>query len=280
MEPGQAGFALDAAYSSIFMSERDGADEVVLDGELLTAAMRLRAGLGARTDVEIELPFLYTTSGFLDHFVDAFHDTLGLPEGNRDSRPEDQYEMQWTADGERVYELEEDRVGLLDIPIVVTHVLFSESATRPALALRAGVQLPTGSESRGFSNGEPDWLVGLLLERTSGRWTLSAAGDWSIVDSDGGYTGSGGLDDDLWDVQGGLEYRWNDRVSLLAQLVLFSPLEPDIELKQTADPMLDLALGLAWDTGRRSRLVTTFHEDVVSEAGPDFSLQVSWGYGL
>jgi hypothetical protein len=188
--------------------------------------------------------------------------------------------MQWTADGERVYELEEDRLGLLDIPIVVTHVLLTESDTHPALAVRAGVQLPTGSESRGFSNGAFDWLLGLLLERSRGRWTFSAAGDWSIVDADGNLTGSGGLADDLWDLQGGLEYRWNDRVSLLAQLVLFSPLEPDIELEQTDDPMLDLALGVAWDTSSRSRFVMTFHEDVVSEAGPDFSVQVGWSYGM
>ena len=277
---GATGFALDAAYSSIFMDEREGGDRVLVDGELLHAAARLRHGLGERTDVEVELPFLYTTSGFLDGFVNDWHEALGLPRGNRDSAPDDGFGMHWVADGERVWGVEEDHLGLLDIPVVLTHVLVPESESRAGLALRLGVQLPTGSESRGLSNGELDWLLGVLFERSRGRWTVTGAADYSIAGRRDDFAGTQARADDLYALHLGLEYRWNDRLSLLGQTLLTSALEPGIDLKQTAEPVVDLALGVAWDVGRRSRLITTFHEDLVSEAGPDFGVRASWIFGM
>jgi hypothetical protein len=280
-EPGRPGFALDAAYSSIFMNDTNAAgDMVLLDGEVLHTSLRARAGLGERTDVELELPFLYATSGFLDAFVDGWHELFGLPGGNRRSRPQDGFAMHWESEGQRVWELEGDRIGLLDIPVIVTHTLVEESERNVGLAVRAGVQVPTGSESRGFSNGELDYGLGALFERSRGRWTFSGAADLVFVGRSAAFRAAGIELDDLWDLQLGIEYRWSDRVSLLSQSILTGPLSGDIELVQTTLPTFDFALGCVWDMPWDSRLIGTFREDLISEAGPDFAFAVSWVFGL
>lgn len=280
-DSGRPGIALDTAYSSIFMNARNPAGDVVLlDGEVLHTSLRARAGLGARTDLELELPFLYTTSGFLDAFVDNWHALFGLPGGNRRSRPRNGFAMHWESEGRRVWELESDRIGLLDIPVIVTHTLIEESEESAAVAVRAGVQLPTGSESSGFSNGELDYGLGVLFERSRGRWTFSGAADYVFTGRSAALEAAGIDLDDLWDLQLGIEYRWNDRVSILNQSILTGPFSGDIDLIQTTLPTFDFALGCAWDMPWDSRLIATFREDLISEAGPDFAFALSWVLGM
>ena len=276
---GKVGVALDAAYSSIFEVSQEPGERVAFDGETLRAAARFRYGVSNAVDVEVELAALYTTSGFLDSFIDEFHNATGLPDAGRLSSDRNQYEMRLRRNGQEIYNLEEDRVGFADLPIVVTGSLRKEDENGPGLALRGGIELPTGSEGRGYGNGEIDYGVGFLFERSVTRWTFTAAADVVFPGQPDGWEEAGVDVRELYSLQAGVELRATDRLSWLAQVFWTSPITRDFDSEEFSREILDLALGFAVDTGG-PRVYGGFQEDLVAATGPDFGvfLGVSWGF--
>ncbi len=266
-----------ASYVSIFESARVAPDEVDLDAEVLHTAVTGRFGLETETDVEVELAASFASSGFMDAFVDTFHELLGLPDGARDEVPRDQYALRLGRSGVTAWERSEDEVEFMDLPVRITRVLRRPEGGLVGLALRAGVELPTGDEAAGTGSGGVDWDLGLILERSRGRWTLSGGIDLVLVDPGQSFRAAGIIPDDIWIGTFGAEYRWNDRMSCLLGLRARTPFTDDIEIKEADRPILDLALGVAGDAGS-GRWFWALHEDLIADSGPDVAFSV--GYQL
>lgn len=269
------------AYASIEEVQlEEGEDTVAFDAELGQLALAARVGIADVLDLELELPFLYTTSGFLDEMVQVFHDTLALPDGGRDEQPDDQYEVELASAGEELYTLEEDRLGIQDVPIRLALRLREEDASGPGIAARFGLELPTGDETTGFGNGALDWGLGFVLEQSLGRWTLNAGADYVFPGQPPGFEDSDRhrLEDHL-DLELGVEYRWSSSVSLLMQTTWTERLVDTLPYEEIAREVFDLGLGVGVDTGERSSLTVSIHEDLVSATGADFTALVSWRAG-
>jgi hypothetical protein len=271
---GAVDVSIASCYASIFRVDDTDSSEVEIDGELWHNALGFRAGVIDGADLEIELPILYASSGVLDGFIDFWHDLFGLPSGRRDLRPEGDYAMSVESNGDEIWELEGDEPMLGDVPVTWTQELFADATQ--ALAWRAMIELPTGSESRGASNGELDWGVGLVGERHFERWSLFGALDHLHSGEPTSFDGSGVHLRDRFEVALGGEYRWNDRTSLLGSLEWTSPFTRDLDLKVINREILDFGLGAAWDVGESSRFAVSFHEDLVSNTGADFAVLVGW----
>jgi hypothetical protein len=272
------GVALESAYASLFEDGADATGSVLVDGELWHGSARLRWGLGPRTDVELELQLLRAGGGFLDGFVEGFHDLFGLANGGREDREDDQLEVEIVADGETVYELEGNAIELGDLPLVLTHELWRDADASSFVAARFGIELPTGSESRGYGNGGIDFGAGLLAERSFGNWTAFGAADVVLPAERDSFEGTDFEVDERIDAAFGLEWRWDDFTSLLAGLRYLSPLSDDIEIEELDAPLLDLGAGAAWDVPERSRLPVSFHVYLWAGSGPDFTVRVGWSW--
>ncbi len=203
-----------------------------------------------------------------------------MPDGGREARPRNTYEMRVDHGGQTIYTLEPYEFDLLDTPLVLTERLVDEQGSTPAVALRAGVDLPTGSEARGAGNGGWDWGVGVLAEKSWDRWTMTGALDWVDSKRPSSFVSSGVDVYDGFDVQLGLEYRWNDKLSLLTGLILTPPVTRDFTIKELDREMLGLDVGVAWDTGPDSQLHIGFEEDLMTASGPDIVFFVGWKVGL
>jgi hypothetical protein len=269
---------LGVAYASLFEDGANASGSVLVDGELWHGSLRLRWGAGPGTDVEVELQALRAGGGFLDAFVESFHELLGLANGGREGRGDGDLEVEIVDDGQTVYELEGNALELGDLPVVVTHELWRDATERTFVSGRVGVELPTGSESRGYGNGGVDVGLGLLAEGSSGRWSTFGAVDLVFPARRDSFDGTDFDVDERFDAAFGLEWRWDDVTSLLAGLRYLSPLSDDIDLEEIDAPMLDFGLGAAWDVGLLSRLQVSFHEDLWSASGPDFTLRVGWSW--
>lgn len=277
---GQSQLRVLSAYTSIYENGNVVDESVVFDGELWTNSVSLRYGLAQGTDIELELGVLYASSGFLDGFIEGWHNTFALPGGGYDERPKYEYEMRVEQNGQEVYALDGNELGWLDTPLILTQQLLPGGADAVALALRAGIELPTGSESSGFGNGSVDYGLSLIASQDCGRWSWSAGLDWveaqepsSFADQDIEYAAD-------WGAQAGLEYRWNEDLSLLGGLHFDSRVTSDIEIKELNNPMLGLDLGLAWDTRQAGQWHLGFSEDLIAESGPDFGLFMGWTTGF
>jgi len=269
-----------SAYGNIYESAQEGGDLVDFDGEIWRTSLNLRQGLGPSADLEIVLPVVYATSGFLDGFIEDYHSFFGFPNGGRDDSPENGYDMVAQKNGTEAYHLEGNEVGFGDVPIVLTVAVQEEGPTRPALALRGGIELPTGSETDGFGNGKVDYGLGFLAERSYGRWTATGAVDWVDTQSSDSFEQADVEANDGFDVQGGVEYRWNDDLSLLLGSVYTTSPTDDIDLEEISGEMLSLDLGVAWDVGKGSRMLFVFSEDLITQSAPDFTVMAGWTTSL
>jgi hypothetical protein len=186
-----------------------------------------------------------------------------------------------TEGGDELYALEDNRLGLQDIPLILTRELRSEDAHGPALAVRAAVELPTGSQRRGFGNGAPDFGLGLVGERSWGRVTATFGLDLHFPGQPDRLEALQRHKlDDGFALELGAEYRWNDNCSMLVGTVWTSRMISSMELEEINREVFDLGLGVAWDLSPTSRVSVSVHEDIVAATGSDLSLQLGWSAGF
>lgn len=265
-----------SAYSSIFEVGSGPAGSVSFDGELWRTSAFVRTGLGERTDVEIEIPFLYASSGFLDVFIENWHAVLGLPDQGREDRPQFDYDMRLTAGGQDVFELTDNRFGLCDIPITLTQRVVDARGAAPSVYVSGLVELPTGSEDDGFGNGALEWGVGLGLESTIEDWSFGGGVGWndrvrptSFVEAD--------LEvDDGIGLHGDAEWRWTPESSLLIGLRYENAVTDEFEIEELSGDVLELDLGVAIDDAWAGRWIFGFAEDLLSKSGPDFTAMLGY----
>jgi len=267
------------SYSSIYEFALVPPDAVELDADVAQVAALVRYGIGARTDVELELGVAFASSGFLDSIVDGYHDLFGFPDGDRGSRESDQYALRLGSGGTTAWEMEEDELLPLDLPIRFTHILQRPDGGALGVALRFGVELPTGDAAAGAGSDGRDYDFGVLLERSAGRWTWTGGIDHVAIDTPGSYRAAGITPSDLLLGTVGAEYRWDDHSSLLAGLRYRSPFSDDFSIKEADRPIVDLSFGVARDVGR-GRWFAAFHEDVLADSGPDVVLTFGFAIGM
>ena len=271
---------IDLQYSSIFEQNASAAGAANFDGEVGRLAANILLGFGEGVALGLEPSLLFASSGFLDATVDAFHQLTGLPGGGRENAPRDQYGMSLERGGVTAWSLEEDELLLGDLPLTAMMTVIDEEPGQPGIAARFTVELPTGSESRGSGSGGWDTAAGVVLEKSSGRWTFTGHLDGVRVDTPRGFLDAG-LDVDYLLFAGtGVEYRWSDETSLLLQLQYRSPLTTDLPLEEIDREIMDVGVGVAHDLSRESALTISFHEDAVAASGPDFTLYFGLTFGF
>ncbi len=282
---GQTGAGVQVSWSSIEEIQRfppySPNNSVVMDAETIRTTFKGRHGVSESVDVEIEIPFLYASGGILDKFIEEFHELFSLPDGGRDENAENDFRVDVISGSDELYALEGSTLGVQDIPIFVTWQLQEESDGAPAFALRGGLELPTGSESRGFGNGALVVGAGVLGEKSFGRWTVVGGMDVVLPgQSDRMDASSGNSYETMFAFELGGEYRWNDGVSLVAGTKWTSPMITSVDLEEIDREIFDLGIGALWDVGQASRFAFSLHEDLVAATGSDFTVQFAyiWNY--
>ncbi|MEL6712600.1 MAG: DUF3187 family protein [Planctomycetota bacterium] len=263
----------ELSYASIFEVREGVGESVRFDGEIARAAFEIRRGLGHGLELSIEPAGLVAGPGFLDWTVDEFHELTGFVGGGRDDVERNQYTMDVARGGTEAYRLERDELLLADLPVTLVAALREEDEHGPAIAARFTVELPTGDEDRGSGSGGVDVAAGVLVERSVGRWTFFGGVDGVETDDPEGFEDAGIEIRTLLFANGGFEYRWSDRMSLLGQALLQMPLTRSVDAEELDREILDLGVGAAWDVGPGTSVFASFHEDAVAASGPDATIQ-------
>ncbi len=240
---------------------------ILLDGE--TARMRFshRRGLGDGWDFSFELPMLDRGGGFLDGWIQDWHDAFDLPEGRRQLAPENLYRFHYERQGTVLLDETRGGTGVGDATVAVGRRLGRTST------LRAMAKLPTGDEDalEGGTGGYALWVERALALPPG--WSGYLAAGASVNDRGGALAhlqkrevAFGGI---------GLAVPVTRSIRLTAQLQAHSRLFEDSELTPLARAGAPFTLGLQFRTSARGAFELGFQEDLNSNGSPDFAAYLS-----
>jgi len=258
--------------SSHFTSSLSPRESALIDGETTAVVARFELGVAEHWAGSIELLGMHHGGGFLDGFVDHWHDWFGLPEGGRDAVRTGRLRMVWDAGGQRRLLLEDSYTGPGDIRVGVGRSLH-RSAARD-VALRLDAELPVGRASRltgsdgvdvalGVNLTERGAFTGLGLSSHVTLGVLRPAADDLLGDRMRDLAGFGHWTL-LWPV--------TSRLTLKAQLDGHTELARS-DLKQIGGWSLQGGLGGAWLVSPGLALEFAVYEDLRPGSAADVSLQ-------
>jgi len=275
---GRVAVRADFAYTSLFLDGSRGSRQWVMDGETLRAALDLRVGLGHGLQLGTQLAAAHTSGGFLDDFVIDYHELFGFPDQGRDTSPRDDYLIEATRGSTTLWEVEKSNVEWLDLPLHLTWQLAEPGPDRLGVAVRGGIELPTGDQNRGYGNGQVDASFGALLD-----WRVGGVGLFGHAQ----HTFTGTPDRTR---NRGLTFRDVSSFGLGAELPLSRDLHALVQVEYETSTLRDLGPSVAsrdqmllWVGGRYQPtpqwgVEVGFGEDLIGLVSPDFTawLAVSW----
>jgi len=162
-EAGRISVTLAQDIASNFSRDSNSHESITLDGESYRWTVAARYGIGKGFEAGITIPYILYGGGFLDGFVESWHDAFGLPNGGRDTAPRDRLLFTYRKDGVRKLNMSRATSGIGDISINGAMKLYEAGDTgfHDSLALRAALKLPTGESNALRGSGSTDFSLSL-----------------------------------------------------------------------------------------------------------------------
>lgn len=268
---------VSVTFSNIFELNLED-ENYVADMELWRTAFNFRYGFTENLDVSLELAFLSQFGGFLDGFIDGYHNTFGFPNGGREFRSQNDFAFSLSQDGNSIFSYDQQRLGVSDSTLRFKYNLSKMfSLKKIKLATALAVKFPVGEKNAGLSSGHFDFGMSFFLEKNFKRLHLH---------SQLGTVFLGGHDDIdsflRWGfVQFGqsVEYQLTNSLSALVQITGHTSGLKNFSATELSSPVVDLSIGAAGSVALKNSWADEFYykfafsEDITSQ-GPaiDFSL--------
>lgn len=234
--------SLETTFTNLFERHlRTTGLSVDMDMESSRTAIIQKYGLFKNHELTLEIPFFSTSGGFMDAFVQGYHNTFGLPNSGREFVRNGRYSFEVLSNGVSIYSPQQTPFRAGDITVGQKIRVYDESQFLPALAIRTSIKLPTGSPSYGTGSGKVDVSFSLLAEKSIRRFHLYSQVGFSVL----------GRQDELEDFQKrgtiyfsqAVEFNLVSWLSLVAQIDFVSPLLKNTNLPEVSEPALDLTIG-------------------------------------
>ena len=262
-------FAID--WSNEYVQRQNATESLTLDGETGHIDWGLRYGVAPGVELGIDVPLLLTGGGVLDGLIEGWHSTFGLANGGRNLVPRNQYRYRYTRNGATVLDVDHGTDSFGDVE------LSTGVAVTSALALRALVKLPTGSENKltGGNSGGAIWFDFDPFEDST-RWFGFVSGGVSYNEKSAVLSAQ---QEQLVGLAGvGVGFRVVRRVALVAQVYGHTKLYRDSEINALSRPGGQLVFGGRIGVAPKLSLDLGVQEDVSVNSSPDFGIHVGLNY--
>ena len=268
--------ALDATmsfdYSNTYLNKSSRDWDVLIDMEMSVLGLDLAYGIGSRWAVRLDMPLVSMGNGFLDGFLENFHDALDVGNYDREERPKNQFAFSIAKSDQVWFEGRPGRMDLADTTLSAQYKLIRPKRRRPLLStLMISLKLPTGDKDVGLGSGNFD--LGLFLPS---KWRFESCSLYLmpgfVVVGDPKTSEPSVAAQDVYALFAGVAYDHNEFWTWLMQVNAYStPLEfADIEALD--DGAVDLAIGLHYRLTRHWLFEFSFSEDLTRTA-PDFTVR-------
>ena len=145
--------------------------DALVDAETTRINLSAEVGLSARVQLGVDAPFVSHGRGALDAFTWEFHEALGLSQGDRPLRGEDEIDLDLIS-GDRRFRTRRSDGGVGDVVARVKVGLVRREGLGVALQVEA--KAPTGNEAALLGSGSWDFGAAVLATAGHGRHWLHA----------------------------------------------------------------------------------------------------------
>jgi len=258
------------SHSSTYTVQSSGRWLINLDMEVTEFNIRYKRIIKDFFEFNVDVPVLIIGGGFLDEPLEDFHDFFNTNDYGRSDRPHNSFLYEVRRDGALIIQ-GKSGVRLGDIRLAVKKSLLETDGM--TLSAGGNVEIPVSNSKKGFSNGNLDGSVFVLLDlgigdRIMTYWNFGAV---FTGDVDGHQT----LDvDDFIYGGGGIEAAVGKGFTLLVQVLGQTSSYPTTDLSTVDDDAYMLSFGSRYQN-KRGIVELSLTEDLNTAGNPDFIFNFS-----
>ena len=264
-------FSVSLSHSSVYLVRASSEWFLGLDMEITELNLIFKRNIRDFIELGVDLPLVSFSSGFMDSFINSYHEAFGFPDYGRSNRPDNKFLYEVTRKGVLIIKGENGRIGLGDIRFMFKKPILKGD---PAISIKADVELPTGDAKTGYGSGSIDAGVAVLIDKKLSK-EMKAYCNLGVVfpGSLKGYEkvrlrefiyGGGGVEAALW-----------KNFSLLGQVFMQGSPFPKTDISSVDRMAVLLSLGGRYYLGNSS-FELSFTEDPNTSGAPDFTFNVSF----
>jgi len=278
---GQTAWRTDLAYTSLWLNGSNPQSSWFMDGEVLRAALDARVGLGHGLQFGMQLAGAHSSGGFLDSFIIDYHDAFGLPDQSRSTHVRDDFRIAAKQGDNTVWSVEPSSAELLDVPIHLTWQVRQPGDQKFGLAIRGGVELPTGDQNRGYGNGQLDVALGALLDYHTQGVGFSAHAQHTFAGTPRPARAAGFSFEDVTSIGIGVELPLSKSLNAMIQAEWETSTLRSLGPQVASREQIMLWVGGRYQASVDWSIEVGFGEDLVGLVSPDFTawLAVLWRPG-
>jgi hypothetical protein len=249
-------------YSNIIQEQQTENEFLRFDLEYLRTLVALKRGFGHGVELGFEVPFYAYYGGFLDPFVNSFHETFGLPNRLRGQTPNGLVDYEYRRGDEVLLGGTSSFGAVGDIALNVKKTLYVGHPQ--ALSLRGTLKLPTGEPSNLSGSGATDFGMGVAFDRIGPRCGLYLNANYHFLGTPERFETR-----DYFSFMAGADWRFKPHLAAVLQV---DYLRPPIqgELAYLNDPGIQVALGIRYRHSEGFLYEWRLVEDL-SSFSPDFT---------
>lgn len=272
--------SLSADYSSIFVNETSADWNTLIDMEMTVLDFLFEYGMTEYLTLSLDIPLISMDGGFLDGFLEDYHDTFGFPNYGREERPKNEFAYSLTKNGQEWFSAESGGLRLADGSISAKLSLTDEETglfqknrfSSTSVSLAYTLKIPAGDEDAGFGSGGFDHGFSVLSQFRFPSFALYLNPSVFFL-SDPETSGPDISVNTIFGMFAGGEYALSDSWTLAAQLNYYTSPFENTGISQLDDDSLELALGFICELTPAVSLEFAFCEDLTHSA-PDFNIHV------
>ncbi len=277
---GEARLSPAIDYSSIFVDQDSGNWEVLLDMELMVVDLMMEYGVTKNLTLSFQPVFVQMGSGFLDNFLESYHDKLGVSNYGRENRPKNEFGYWISYKGQTWVMGKEGGLHLVDSLVSAKYSVLRNSKAIPLdLSFAYILKIPFGDPEYGFGSGYADHGLHFLSRICLDPVIIYLNSGYNIV-SDPKTSGADIQVEDTISLFAGLEYLYNPDLSFLVQINYFSSPFQDAEFSQFDEGGIELDLGFVYQLSPHADFEFAFGEDLAASGVPDFNLHFRISYSF
>jgi hypothetical protein len=242
-----------------------------LDMEVTELAMRYRKNIWDFVEVGIDIPLISFNAGFMDGFINSYHDAFGFSDYGRSSRPDNKFLYEVRRNGVLVLKGQSGRIRVGDIKLTLKKTLFK---TNPSVSIKADIELPSGDAKHGYGNGSIDTGLALLIDTSFSKRVKAYTNIGVVFAGDLKAEETVRLRDYIYGGAAVEALVW-EKISLVGQVFIQGSPFPETDISAVDRTAVLLSLGGRYRSGKNA-FEFAFTEDPNSSGAPDFSFHFSW----